>query len=117
MASEYEAHIPELARLVEILRLEPTKLFKCAHPICPYYAVCVFYVPRGCVALPGLEVQPLCPQHIETDGSFEGMYPYIDLTLNAQLSLERGYNPEYCIVKESVDQEPRLIYFSNLVKS
>jgi hypothetical protein len=71
----------ETVEFIKRLISEPTARLVCAHgdtdPV-----VGIYEVPSGCVALPGVEVQPLCAHHRWSDGSFYGMIPIVDLSLN-----------------------------------
>ena len=116
MSVDFGDRRSDLEAVVDKFRKEPRTTLKCIHDICGDSAVCVFFVPQGCVALPGVEVQPLCLQHIETDGSLAWLYPYFDLTINARLSIDRGYEPEFCIIQEGNDRNIRVIPFAHLVQ-
>jgi hypothetical protein len=87
---------PETLAIIEALRTAPTTPLSCAHgdgsP-----AVAVYDVPEGCVAIPGVETQPICPQHHNTDGSFHGMFLVIDLTVDKQWSQHTGEEPPFWI--------------------
>lgn len=74
-------YMKETLEFIERLVADPALEALCVHGDLEK-AVGLYEVPGGCVALPGLEVQTLCPQHVISDGSFEGMLPIIDLTLN-----------------------------------
>lgn len=90
---------PEMQRLIERLRVDPTIAFSCAHNH-DDAAVVICYVPQGCVALPGLEVQPLCPQHQSSNGSFNGMKVVIDLSVDGAWSEFYGGKPDFIIKKD-----------------
>lgn len=108
--SEGRDYYPETTEIIERLRLDPTIGFECSHGGEP--AVGIYEVPRGCVALPGLETQALCPQHIITDGSFEGMFPIVDLSVDAAWSEHIEQTPDYCIMRNSTTGELKLTSFS-----
>jgi len=95
-AGEQQRYSEEMLALVEQLRENPRTAFYCAHPDSSP-AVAIYEVPRGCVALPGLETQPLCQQHVLTDGSFEGMRMVVDLSIDGAWSKYRGQVPDFYI--------------------
>jgi hypothetical protein len=93
-------YFPETIDLLTQLEADPTIPLMCSHGGDPAHGI--FEVPRGCVALPGLETQCLCPQHVISDGSFEGMNLIVDLSVDAawtrtELLRRRGDTPDYWI--------------------
>jgi hypothetical protein len=104
-------YYPETQKILDRLRDDPTIAFECSHGGEP--AVGIYEVPRGCVALPGLETQALCPHHIISNGSFEGMFPVVDLSINAAWSVYRREEPDYCIMEDTASGDLILIPFAN----
>ena len=90
---------PEMTEAIELLRLDPSVAFQCAHDH-DEAAVAICDVPKGCVALPGLETQALCPQHLSSNGSFEGMAIVVDLD-GGIWSAYFGANPSFVVRKDS----------------
>jgi len=91
-------YYPATAAIIARLGIDPTEPFECSHGGEP--AAGIYEVPKGCVALPGLETQALCPQHVLTDGSFEGMHLVVDLSVNAEWSRRCEVEPDYCILAD-----------------
>jgi hypothetical protein len=89
----------ETREIIRKLVGEPTTRLVCAHgdddPV-----IGVFEVPGGCVALPGVDVQPLCMHHRMSDGSFNGMRLIIDLSMNPGWLEQMGDNPDFIMVEE-----------------
>lgn len=110
-------YFPETQAIIDRLLEDPTAAFDCIHGDGP--AVEIAEVPQGCVAFPGVETQALCPQHILTDGSFEGIYPVVDLTIDAVWSRAMDAQPDYCITGNAGTGQLKLIPFSefNMVVS
>ncbi len=69
---ESSPYYPATQALIDLVRNDPKHDFRCSHGD-GEGAVGIYEVPRGCVALPGLETQTLCQSHRYGDGSFEGM--------------------------------------------
>ena len=89
-------YFPETLELLGILASDPTHDFRCSHgDNSP--AVGIYEVPGGCVALPGLQTQSLCPQHVVTNGSFEGMRLVVDLSEGGVWSSYQDVVPDYFI--------------------
>lgn len=88
---------PETLDLIRRLIAEPTAKLVCAHgdtdPV-----IGIYEVPMGCIALPGIEVQPLCMHHRASDGSFEGMIPIVDLSMNPGWLAYIGDEPDLALV-------------------
>lgn len=89
-------YFPETLVIIEQLRENPTIPFTCAHGD-EEGAVGIYEVPSGCIALPGVQTQPLCQHHRWSDGSFEGMIPIVDLTINGAWSGRFGDEFDYYI--------------------
>lgn len=98
---------PETQALIERLRENPTTPFECSHGGEP--AVGIYEVPRGCVALPGVETQCLCPQHVITNGSFEGMTLIVDLSIDAEWSKHERDTPMYWFHRDKKTGEIALL--------
>ncbi|HEY4963864.1 MAG TPA: hypothetical protein VIH90_04175 [Candidatus Saccharimonadales bacterium] len=105
-----EVYFPETRALVDALHEDPKIALECSHG--GEFAVGVYEVPRGCVALPGLETQKLCPQHILTDGSFEGMHLVVDLSLDAAWSKQHGWIPDYWMKLDPTTQKITMLEFA-----
>lgn len=105
-------YFPETLDILDQLSADPTTPFKCSHgggeP-----AVGIFEVPRGCVALPGLRTQALCPQHVESDGSFEGMRLIIDLSVNGMWSSVTETTPDYRIMQDPTTDNLELVPYTD----
>ncbi len=104
-------YFPETQAILDRLSEDPTIAFECIHGGEP--AVGIYQVPLGCVAFPGRETQALCPQHVHTDGSFEGMVPIVDLSIDAKWSEHIGEEPDYCIMKNPETGELALTDFAS----
>lgn len=98
LGEEQYSYFPATQAIIDQLSGSPTTPFTCSHGGEP--AIGVYEVPQGCVALPGLETQLLCPQHILTDGSFEGKRLVVDLSLNGAWSKHRGDMPDFWMRQE-----------------
>ncbi len=103
-------YYPETQKILDRLGEDPTIAFECSHGGEP--AVGIYEVPRGCVALPGLETQALCPHHIISNGSFEGMFPVVDLSVNAAWSEYNREEPDYCIMEDAASGKLGLTSFT-----
>lgn len=107
----HESYFSETEAIIEQLTDDPTIAFECLHGDGP--AVGIYDVPGGCVAWPDTETQALCPQHVLTDGSFEGMFLVIDLSLNAAWSkylISRGgCVADYVIMRDTIKDKLSLI--------
>jgi len=104
-----DTYYPDTQVLIDALFQDPTLPFECSHGGEP--AIGVYEVPTGCVALPGLETQTLCPQHVITNGSFAGMRLVVDLSVDAAWSIHRGEIPDYCIVGDPASGEFAMVRF------
>lgn len=96
--SEPRSYYPITQEIIEGLKENPTASFECLFEDGP--AVGIYELPGGCVAFPGVETQALCPQHVCTDGSFHGMYPVVDLSIDAAWSDHRGEVPDFYMQKD-----------------
>ena len=108
---EGNTYYPETQVLIDSLLANPVQGFGCSLDGSP--AVGVYEVPGGCVALPGLETQTLCPQHVLTDGSFDGMHCVVDLSVNAAWSIYRKQEPDYCMFKDTDTGEISMLEFKS----
>lgn len=99
MAAEEEQspreYLPETQAIIDQLLQDPTIRLRCAHGCLGDDPIAVYEVPRGCVALPGVQTQPLCQHHRKSNGSFEGMISVIDLSIGAGWSQHMGEAPDY----------------------
>ncbi len=98
-SGERRPYFSETRAMIELLRADATTPFTCAHQDSSP-AVAIYEVPRGCVALPGLQTQALCPQHVMTDGSFEGMFMVVDLSIGSLWSEHMGERPDFYITAD-----------------
>lgn len=84
-----------LEYIIRLVHDSTTKLV-CAHgdddPV-----VGLYEVSSGCVALLGVEVQPLCMHHRASDGSFEGMVCVVDLSLSTGWLEYTGDKPDFSL--------------------
>ncbi len=87
------SYFPETQAIIDDLSADSTLAFECSHGL--ELAVGIYEVPRGCVALPGLETQALCVHHVMSNGSFEGMSIVVDLSIGAGWSKNTGEEPDY----------------------
>ena len=108
-SSEQPVYFPETQAIIDRLTEDPTLAFECIHGGEP--AVEIAEVPEGCVAFPGQQTQALCPQHVLTDGSFEGMHTVVDLSIDAAWSKRMDMQPDYCIARNPTTGELRLVSF------
>lgn len=77
------------AGVLAMLIIDPTADVRCRlHSRDP--AVAIYYTPRGCAARSDDTYQPLCLQHIETDGISTGSRPILDLTADGSWSERAG---------------------------
>jgi hypothetical protein len=97
-------YLPETLKIIEMLIRNPTQRLVCAHGD-DSAVVGLYEVPGGCVALPGVETQPLCDHHRLSDGSFEGMIPIIDLSIDMWWGNRIGEKPDFYVTKTSEGME------------
>jgi hypothetical protein len=105
---ERREYRPQTLEWLEKLREDPTTPVNCVHNHVEG-AVGIYEVPGGCVAWPGVEVQPLCQHHRNSDGSFEGMIPVIDLSINGGWAKAYGDEFDFYSVRDEETGEISIV--------
>jgi len=109
-AGEVSPVCPETQVMLQALRDDPTLELYCAHDD-GARAVVLCDVPRGCVALPGVQAQPLCHHHWASNGSFEGMDAVVDLSLDGEWSKQFGVTPLFTLMLDATDGSVSVVSF------